>query len=219
MKLTLPGPWQIDRLRQAILLQGVKIAVVDQAVRVPGDRHHLIHIQELAVVNAEVLAVPADHDLAGPHSGVGKPGSVEGNPGDPEGFSFHSVDHERLVSRGPACISANDRLIDSGPLDGDGLHLGPMAGVPSLRPHRRAGGKLHDVAVLGRVDRIPDGLRRQVGGHAGLGTNGVGQQTIAATRKDNANNNRNRGVLIFVTVFPFQRPLHVFGHIAQTILM
>ena len=153
----------------------MKIAVVDQAIGVPSDRHHLIHIQELAVVNAEVLAVPADHDLAGPCSRVGEPGSVEGDPGDPEGFSLHSIDHERLVSGGPGCIRANDRLVDSGPLDGDGLHLRPMAGVPSLLPHRRPLGKLHDVPVLGRVDRLPDGFRRQAGGRAGLGTNGFGQ--------------------------------------------
>jgi hypothetical protein len=62
-----------------------------QAVGVPSDRHHLIHVEELAVVNAEILAIPADHDLAGPRSRGGEPGSIEGKPGDPEGFSFHSI--------------------------------------------------------------------------------------------------------------------------------
>ena len=65
----LAGSLTVDRLSQAILLQGVKVAVV----------------------HAEVLAVSADHDLAGPGSRVGKPGSVESDPGDPEGFSFYPI--------------------------------------------------------------------------------------------------------------------------------
>ena len=46
--------------------EGEKRAVIDQAIGVAGDRHRSIRIQELAMVDAEVLAVAADDDLAGP---------------------------------------------------------------------------------------------------------------------------------------------------------
>ena len=47
--------------------------------------------------------------------------------------------------------------------------------------------KLDGVAVLGRVDRLPDGLRRQVGGRAGFGMSRFGDKP-ATTRRDTANN-------------------------------
>src|SRR4029077_10962000 len=99
----------------------------------------------------------------------------EGDPRDAEGLSFHSMDHERLVSRGPAGLLPNDRLVDAGALDGDRFHFGPTAGVPSFGPHGRAGGQQHGVAVLGGVNRLPYGLRRQGGSLAGFGTNPLGR--------------------------------------------
>ena len=53
--------------------------------------------------------------------------------------------------------------------------LAPCPVFHALRPDRRAGGKLHGVAVLGRVDRLPDGLRGQGGSSAGLGMSGFEQ--------------------------------------------
>ena len=168
----------------ALVFHAEKIAVVDQSVGVAADLHHLVGVLELAVIDAEVLAVADDRQHAVPHSGIGIARAVEGDARDAEWSSFHADQPEGHLSgilRGT--IVANDRLVNSGPLDGDGLHLGPMAGVPSLRPHGRPGGKLDDVAILGCIDRLPDGFRRQGGSRAGFGVKKCGRNARGSPKQ------------------------------------
>jgi hypothetical protein len=112
----------------------VKLAVVDQAARVSRDRRHVIHVQKLAVVHAEILAVPVDHDLAGPRSRLGKSGPVKGDPRDAKGFL---PPRRESCSNTPVSIPPVDYLLNRPRLQEMGL-IGSR--ICSLFPWRAGSG-------------------------------------------------------------------------------
>ena len=93
----------------------------------------------------------------------------------PDALWALAVRLERYEATPATAMIAYNRFVHSRPLDNDGLHFGPTAGIPSLRPYGRPRGKLDGIAVLGRVDRLRDGFRRQASSRAGLGMNILGQ--------------------------------------------